>query len=106
MKYYKHNNEIVAVTSYQGKTIRAVAKCNPDDEYSYDFGKDLATARANLKVATKRNKRACDKMNEAAAALRKAQDHYKDMCDYFDSSITEMEDAKLAISSLLEMINK
>ena len=105
MKYYKHNNEIVAVTSYQGKTIRAVAKCDPDDEYSYDFGKDLATARANLKVATKRNKRACDKMNEAAA-LRKAQDHYKDMCDYFDSSITEMEDAKLAISSLLEMINK
>ena len=45
MKYYKHNNEIVAVTSYQGKTIRAVAKCDPDDEYSYDFGKDLATAR-------------------------------------------------------------
>ena len=50
--------KVVAVSTYAGKIVRGVAKCDPRDEFSIETGKKLAAARCNLKVATKRAKRA------------------------------------------------
>ena len=49
---------VVAVSTYEGRTVRGVAKCDPRDEFNIEKGKMLAAARCNAKVAQKRAKRA------------------------------------------------
>ena len=39
-KYYTDNKSIVvALSSYAGKPVKGVAKCNPDDQFDLDDGK-------------------------------------------------------------------
>ena len=41
----KDNKEIIAISTYAGKTVKARASCNPEDKYDEEFGKKLASAR-------------------------------------------------------------
>ena len=53
-KYYTNNKDVVvAVSSYAGKTVRGVAKCDPRDTFDIEKGKELAAARCNEKIAYK-----------------------------------------------------
>lgn len=56
--FIKTRNKIIAMSTFAGKTVKGVAKLNPKDEYDEEFGKRLAAARCNLKIAQKRCKRA------------------------------------------------
>ena len=86
-RYYKgKNNKIVAVSSYAGKTVKGIAKCDPRDEYNEESGKKLAALRCNLKVATLREARAKKMMLEAQERLRAAQNRYDKMSKYFTDS--------------------
>ena len=78
----ENQKQVIAVSSYAGRIVRAVAKCDPRDEFSIETGKKLAAARCNLKVAVKRAKRANSKLEEAWADVRKANAHKCDMIDY------------------------
>lgn len=97
-KYYfmKPKNEVdayhvIAVSSYAGKTVRGVAKCDPKDKFDIEKGKQLAAARCQAKVSTKRLKRATKKLDEALLALEKAQKFYDDMTVYFNDSARDKE---------------
>ena len=91
-KYYvDSNNSIYAVSSYAGKTVRGVSKCDPKDEFNMDKGKELAAARCQAKVSTLRLKRATKKLNEAEKALEKSQAHYDNMVKYFNDSARDKE---------------
>lgn len=104
MTYYYHDTDVIATTTYCGKPIRAVAKCNPEDEYDRQFGEDLALARLNLKVAKKRRARAAAKMEAAKKALNEAHAFYNVMVSYNNASIDEVEDAESAIKFLMEQV--
>lgn len=104
MTYYYHDTDVIATTTYCGKPIRAVAKCNPEDEYDRQFGEDLALARLNLKVAKKRRARAAAKMEAAKKALNEARAFYNVMVSYNNASIDEVEDAESAIKFLMEQV--
>lgn len=83
-RYYKgKDNKIVAVSSYAGKTVKGVAKCDPRDEYNEESGKKLAALRCNLKVASKREARAKKMVVQAQKDLNAAQHHYDKMSKYF-----------------------
>lgn len=73
---------VVATSTYAGKTVRGVARCHPNDEFDMDKGIQLAVARCNLKVADKRQARACRKVKEAKLALYEAQVFLDKMRDY------------------------
>ena len=45
---------IKACTMYAGKTVYAVAKCDPQDTFNYEFGEKLALLRLDQKIAQKR----------------------------------------------------
>ena len=102
MTYYYHDTDVIATTNYYGKPVRAIAKCNPEDEYNRQFGEDLALARLNLKVAKKRRARSYEKMYAAADAFKKACDFYHEMCKYNSAAIQEVKDAEAAIEFLME----
>ena len=106
MTYYYHDTDVIATTTYCGKPVRAVAKCNPEDEYNRQFGEDLALARLNLKVAKKRRARSYEKMYAAADAHKEAHRFYKQMCNYNDAAIQEVKDAEAAIKFLMEQVKE
>lgn len=83
--------KVVAVSTYAGRTVRGVAKCDPKDTFDTEKGKQLAAARCQAKVSSQRLKRATKKLNEATKALEKAQKYYDDMTVYFNDSARDKE---------------
>ena len=100
--YYiaENQRQVIAVSSYAGRIVRAVAKCDPRDEFSIETGKKLAAARCNLKVATKRAKRAASKLTEATAACRAAEAHKRDMNAYLTDSEQALAQAKAELADI------
>ena len=87
VNFAEHTNkdgvkEIIAYTNYRGKVVRATAKCNPEDSFSEDKGRTLASARCEAKVARKRVKRAEEKVKMAYRELMKAQKFFVEMKEY------------------------
>ena len=100
--YYiaENQRQVIAVSSYAGRIVRAVAKCDPRDEFSIETGKKLAAARCNLKVAAKRAKRATSKLTEAMAACRAAELHRHDMMNYSIDADKALAQAKAELADI------
>lgn len=79
------DNKVIAVSTYAGKTVRGVSKCDPRDSFDQTFGEDLAIARCSYKIAKKRAKRAkteqAKAVKEVDAAMRKIQKMNKYVMD-------------------------
>ena len=89
--------KVVAVSTYAGKIVRGVAKCDPRDEFSVEDGKKLAAARCAVKVAKKRNANANAQKKKAYNELVAKQNRLQKMNDYVDDS---RRDLNAAISEL------
>ncbi len=101
-KYYTDGeNKVVAVSSYAGKTVRGVAKCDPRDSFNEADGKMLAEARCALKVADKRYARAQKEYAKAEAAMQKAQSRLNKMIDYVNDSQIEKEMAQKNLDTIM-----
>ena len=85
-KYIVTKNMVIAISTYAGRTVRGVAKCHPNDTFDVEFGKKLATARCNAKIAAKRFMRAGRKLRESAMELDNAERRYGQMLTYRDDS--------------------
>jgi hypothetical protein len=99
-RYYVHGTDIIAVSTYAGKTVRGVAKCDPNDKFDAEKGKVLAAARCNDRVAQKRLKRAKRKLQEAMALLDAATEQVSKMRHYFEDAVDE---ADRAIDNLIKI---
>lgn len=96
--------QVIAVSTYAGRKVRGVAKCNPCDEFSIENGKKLAAARCNLKIAEKRVKRAKKKLDEAID-LAIAQQHHRDcMASYYTDSQFDLKQAQTDLDNLLKQM--
>lgn len=60
-KYYVTDNKVIAVSRDGGQSVKGVAKCCEGDTFNEEYGKKLAAAKCNAKVAVRRVKRAEDK---------------------------------------------
>ena len=85
-KYSDNKGKIVVVSTYAGKTVRGVAKCNPNDNFDEAAGVELAKLRCDAKVADKRVKRARAKYDEAAAAFNKANAAFEKAIAYLSKA--------------------
>ena len=103
-KVYKSAGKVVAISTFAGKAVRGIAKCDPTDTYSETFGEDLAIARCSAKIAHKRVKSATTKMNAAAKALEAAQKHYEQMVAYYSDAIQKQHDAEATTEALLNTL--
>ena len=54
--YTDGKTKVIAVSTYAGKVIRGVAKCDVNDTFSLEKGKKLAAARYNKKITKKISK--------------------------------------------------
>lgn len=103
-KFYYNGNEVIAVSTFAGKTIKAKAKCNPEDVFDVEKGKQLAAARCNLKIAKKREDRADYKLFEAETAYDEAEEHYIKMKDYSDDSYKARIKAEEELDNILKSL--
>lgn len=106
-KYFTFKNDkgsmaVAAVSSFAGKKVRAVANCDPQDDFDLEKGKQLAAARCNKKIAAKRLMRATDKYEEALFAADKAVAHYEHMRAYFMDSVDQFDEAVAELDQLME----
>ena len=98
--YQTAKGDIIAVSSYAGKTVKGVAKLHPNDAFDEEFGKELAVARCAVKVAKKRCARAQKKIELAKTEVYTARDYLKKMEDYEQDAYNELREA---ISNLTEI---
>ncbi len=92
-KYYIAKNKVIAVSSYAGKTVKGVATCHEDDEFTLWKGKELAAARCAIKVAKKRYDRATKKSKDAIRELDEAICRKSQANKYLTDSKREFKEA-------------
>lgn len=102
--FYVTKNKVIAVSTYAGKIIRGIAKCDPRDEFDLEKGKELAAARCGVKVATKRLKNADRKYKEALEARTKAQHQVEKMVDYKIDSANALIQAKEELEEIIKSL--
>lgn len=88
-RFYVTDNKVICVSSYGGKAVRGVAKCDPKDIFNLEDGKKLAQARCDYKIAKKRVLRARAKHAEATKALGDAREYQDKMQSYYDESFKD-----------------
>lgn len=105
-KFYvnKEKNEIIAVTHYGNKTIRGIAKCNPEDTFDVEYGKKLAVARAEVKVAKAKIKNASAAYLKASVAADEAQRKYDKMKQYYMDSVDQFDNAMAEVDKVIKEI--
>ena len=82
--------EIIAFSTFGGKSVRGKAICAVGDTFDEEKGKLLAAARCNEKIAVKRYKRAKRKIAEAEKAVADATKFYDAMRHYRDDAYHAM----------------
>ena len=101
-QFYFGNNKVVAVSTYAGRRIRGIAKCDPKDNFDKEKGMKLAAARCNLRVAEKRKKNAARRLNEAREIFSQAEEYAFDMEDYYHDARFALNEAKAEVEKLLK----
>ena len=92
--------KVVAVSTYAGKIVRGVAKCDPRDEFSVEDGKKLAAARCAVKIAKKRNANANAQKKRAYNELVEKQYRLQKMNDYVADSQAALNEANNELATI------
>ena len=103
-RFYNSQNKVIAVSTYAGKPVRGIAKCDPTDTFSLEYGEALAAARCNEKIAEKRASRAKRKMAEARNDYMIAKRYYERMSKYYDDSVANLDVARAYVDDVLNDI--
>lgn len=87
-KYYinKEKGIVVALSTYAGKNVRGIAKCDPRDEFDEEIGMKIAASRCATRVAKRRVDRAVDEYLKAIENFTKAQHRLNKMRNYLKDS--------------------
>ena len=104
-KIFQSKNKVIAVSTYAGREVKGVAKCDPRDEFDFEFGKKLAIARCAYKIAEKRKARAIAEYRKAAVAADESAKRFYDMKQYFMDSVDQLDDAIEEIKKLTGVID-
>lgn len=99
-KYIVTPNKVIALSTYAGRTVRGVAKCHPNDTFDVEFGKALAAARCNYKVAQKRHARAQHEYNKLCDELKGFNERVRKVTDYLKDSAEAEKEAIFTIAKL------
>ena len=89
--YQDFYNEVIAVSTYAGKTVRAKAKCNPSDKFDIEIGKKLAAARLSAHVSRLRKQNAARLWLKSQEQFARAQQYLNKMSKYYFDACDEVE---------------
>lgn len=93
-KYIETPNKVIALSTYAGKTVRGVAKCHPNDTFDVEFGRKLAAARCNAKIAMKRAINAQNKYWAAHERQLEINRAFEKASRYYVDAVAQLRDAE------------
>ena len=93
--------KVIAYSTYAGQGVRGIAKCAPDDKFDIEFGKKLAAARCNVKVARKRLKRALERRDMAWEEFAQIEERLLKEEDYVDDANVALTEAEVYLESIM-----
>ena len=96
------DNKVIAVSTYAGKTVKGVSKCDPRDSFDQTFGEDLAIARCSHKIAKKRAIRAKAEQMKAVKAVDVAMRKMQKMNKYVMDAENEVHTTADTINDLMK----
>jgi len=96
--------KVTAISTYEGKTVKGVAKCAPTDTFDEEMGKKLAAARCNMKITIKRVKRAIELCEFSELLAASAEDYADHMVDYYEDAADAMIAASDRLEELMEIM--
>ena len=100
--YTDGKTKVVAVSTYAGKTVRGVAKCDVNDTFSLEKGKELATARCNEKIAKKRLTRAQKVNTDVLLECVRLMEKLTKTVNYKDDSEIALLEARNHVETILK----
>ena len=100
-KIYSSDGVVVAISSFAQKPVRGIAKCDPEDTFSLDSGKELAIARCDNKIAEKRVKLAKKKLEKATVAYEEAMSNFNLMTRYYCEAVQKLEESEQTLTEIL-----
>ena len=98
--YSFSENRVYCMTFYAGKTVKGVAKRNPEDEFDLEVGKRLARARCDYKLRKKQLKNKIKRCEIAQAELIIAQNHARNAVIYKVEAEAALAAAKRALEEI------
>lgn len=101
----KKNKTVIAVCRYAGRNVRATAKCHDSDVFDIEFGKRLAQARCEVKVAKIKIQNATQKYCDAVDVLNAAMARYEAMRQYYMDAVDQYDNALVEIDNILKENN-
>ena len=93
-------NRVYCMTYYAGKTIKGIAKRDPEDEFDLEVGKKLARARCEYKLRKKQLKNKIKRCEIAEAELMIAQNHARNAVIYQIEAEANLEEAKKSLEEI------
>lgn len=100
--YTDGKTKVIAVSTYAGKVIRGVAKCDVNDTFSLEKGKKLAAARCNEKIAKKRLVRAQHANIDVLLEYGRLMKKFEKAVSYKEDSQVALTEAENLVASILE----
>ena len=94
------NKQVIAISTYAGRTVKGVATCAPEDEYNLEAGKKLAAAKCEVKVATKRMKFAAWRRDILKNAIDRMTERYFKYCRVVDETTEALAEAEEALKNI------
>ena len=95
-------NMFVAITTYGGKRVRAVAKCAPGDTFNAELGAQLAMARCAQKVEKIRLRNLRGHKATWTDVVAMATQELAEVTQKYDASTQEVEAINEAIEHILD----
>ena len=86
--------KVIATSTYGGRSVKGISKCDPRDSFSIEKGKKLAAARCNFKVAQKRIKNAEAAFAKASEEYIKAMNRLSEMQKFVSDAYAEYATAR------------
>lgn len=102
--YNEDKRSIVCTTVYKGQTIRATAKCAPEDVFDLEVGKKIAYLRCKQKFARKKLIHARAVCRESFNTYEKSKRNLDKAAEFVSDSAHQLKEANEALVNCVDNI--
>lgn len=96
--YIVDGKRVICLSSYGGKTVRGIAKCNDTDTFDENVGKQLAKLRCDAKIAKRRAAHAAKQHAAAMTAAATADARLQRMKKFNEDAILGLAATRSALA--------
>ena len=105
-KYYTDGKgKVIAVSTFAGKPVRGVSKCNPADTYNEETGREIAKLRCDVKVTKARVRTARQRYNLMADIINKMENKWQKIVKELANAEMDAEKAIRALEDKMKSFN-